>query len=141
MLVAKALVFNNLGEKPLLLLLKRTSKALVSLGMEDLPGGTIESGESVSDGAVREVKEETRLSLKQIYPLTKHEWHHPTGKMVTEHLFYGIVDTKDVIISSREHDSFRWITLNELSQSQLHPSLQKIIVVLQAYIQELIKSY
>ena len=35
MLVAKVLVFYNAGEKPQLLLLKRTSKALVSPGMEN----------------------------------------------------------------------------------------------------------
>ncbi|MGE0010157.1 MAG: NUDIX hydrolase [Candidatus Babeliales bacterium] len=141
MLVAKVLVFYNVGEQPLLLLLKRTSKALVSPGMEDLPGGTIESGESVADGAVREVQEEAGLTLKRMQQLTTHEWPHPSGKMVLEYLFCAVVDTKDVTISPREHDSFRWIKLDELEHSALHPNIKKIIHLQQHHIEELLKSH
>lgn len=138
MLVAKVLVFYIDNQKPLLLLLKRTQKALVSPEMEDLPGGTIEIGESMADAALREVQEETGLNLKKVDLLTTHEWQHPSGKMVLEYLFCAVVDSQAVIISPREHDSFRWITLEELERSALHPKLQKIIRSLQVQIQELI---
>ncbi len=139
MLVAKVLVFYNAGDKPLLLLLKRTSRALVIPGMEDIPGGTIEEGESVADGAIREVQEEAGLSLKKVTLLTTHEWQHPSGKMALEYLFCAAVDTQDVVINPCEHDSFRWITLNELSQSTLHPNIQKILLLQLPQIQELLK--
>lgn len=138
MLVAKVLVFYIDNQKPLLLLLRRTPKALVSPGMEDLPGGTIEIGESMADGALREVQEETGLNLKKVDLLTTHEWQHPSRQNVLEYLFCAVSDTQAVIISPREHDSFRWITLEELEHSALHPKLQKIIRSLTTQIQELI---
>lgn len=62
--------------------------------MEDLPGGTIEEGESVIDGAIREVQEEAGLSLKKIKLLTTHEWQHPSGKTVLEYILCAVVDTQ-----------------------------------------------
>lgn len=125
-LVAKVLVFYKDSDKLQLLLLKRASGAKVSPGMEDLPGGKAENMELMENAAIREVKEETGLSLKAIYPLTAHEWQHNSVKRI-EHLFCTIVNAKEVTINSREHSNFRWISLEEIDLSDLHPTIKKII--------------
>jgi 8-oxo-dGTP pyrophosphatase MutT (NUDIX family) len=79
----------------------------------DLPGGSVEDGENYEAAAAREAEEETGLavsskSLELVYSKTE---MHPKGSIVF--LFYiGFADSKEVILSS-EHDSYKWLSLDE----------------------------
>ncbi len=104
----------------------------------DLPGGKIESSESVKQGAKREVQEETGLILKAIHPLTVHELQHPSGFTKIEYLFYAIVDTQEISVNPQEHSSFKWIPLEELEHSKIHPLTLKAILLKQQHITKLL---
>ncbi len=136
-LVAKVLIFYFDNEEPLLLVLTRSSYSSAP-GLGDLPGGKIESDESVEQGAKREVQEETGLILKTISPLTVHELQHPSGITKIEYLFYAVVDTQEISVNPQEHSSFKWIALEEIEQSQIHPLTLKAILSKQQHFAKLL---
>lgn len=126
--VAKVLIFYVDDSKSLLLILKRSMQAKECPGMGDLPGGKIDPEETFEAGIVREAFEETGLVLKKVFHIAHYTWQDSEGNVVEEHLFYAVVSTQDVVINSREHESFMWLSLDELSQGKLHPNLEKIIL-------------
>lgn len=136
-LVGKVLIFYINLQKPLLLILQRSIHSSAP-GLGDLPGGKIEENESVERGTIREVKEETGLALKTLLLLTSYELLHPSGITNIEYLFYAIGDTQEILINPLEHYSFRWITLDEIEQSEIHPLTLQAIVPLVPQIKELL---
>lgn len=83
-------------------------------GLWDLPGGTVESGETVLEGLVREVMEETGLTVRIGAPIGVYttltqlpERQNVTITFACDWIF------GDVVLD--EHDEFRWVTPSELS--------------------------
>lgn len=136
--VVKALLFYNDGSAHSLLLLTR-SKQLFH-GMEDLPGGKLEADELPMPGLIREVKEETQLEISKLFHIATHEWECPDGTYYLEHLYYSIVDTKSVIVNPEEHSSFRWVELEHIEQSTLHPKIKELILHNTDRINELLRN-
>lgn len=98
-----------------ILMLKRTDS-----GNWTMPGGTMELGESLKDCAVREVYEETGLSIEiqdviGIYTDPNIIVEYSDGEVRQEFtvLYYGIVKDGDVHIDD-ESTEFNWISADEL---------------------------
>lgn len=134
--VVKALLFYKDSGKYYLLLLER-SKQLFH-GMEDLPGGKLEPDELPIPGLIREIKEETQLDVSQLLHVATHEWEGPDSTQYLEYLYCAIVDIDAVILNPEEHSSFRWISLDQIKQSALHPKIKELIVAHIGRIQKLI---
>lgn len=137
-LVGKVLVFYLDNQNPLLLVLQRSIHSSAP-GLGDLPGGKIEINESVERGTIREVKEETGLTLKKLHLLTSYDMPHLSGIIKTEYLFYAVSNTQEILINPEEHGSFRWITLEEIEQGAIHPCTLQAILAQEQQIQELLK--
>lgn len=85
----------------------------------DIPGGTVEDGESSEDAAVRECCEETGLSASCGELLTHYTNPDTKGRDLTFHtMTYRLILNEDdpvggVKISEEEHDDARWLNLED----------------------------
>ena len=106
-----------------ILLLKRSDKSSRSHSW-DFPGGAVDSHESPETATMRELHEETGVSVSEV--------HLYTSQYVTEGDddavilgFYG--STKDTKVKlSWEHESYEWMTQDEIMKldlQDLHASL------------------
>lgn len=104
----------------------------------DLPGGHAESSETVHEGIVREVQEETGIYVTT-YELsyattTYHEWD--TNKQNVVRLFYTARTEQATVVLSEEHCEYKWCTVSEALQlihyevqaNALHYLQQKAII-------------
>lgn len=110
------------------LVLHRSMQAQYFPGMGDLPGGKVHSGENLIDAIKREVNEETGLTLQQqIDELFVHQFSF-VDQIVQEHVFVTTVSTQAVCINMQEHDSFSWVRVETLAETNMHPELKKILL-------------
>lgn len=107
--VAKALVRNSKG---LYLVLYRGNTHPLFPGHIDFPGGEVEPKETPEAAVMREIQEETGLSVNsnKLKKLFAKQY-----RQTTHMLFEAKLTEPDAKVAlSWEHKSYRWITLEEL---------------------------
>lgn len=86
-------------------------------GLWDIPGGTVEPGETPAEAAVRECWEEAGLRTTVGDEVTRFENADTRGRDLTFHTItyrLHVLDRKaEVRLSVEEHDDFRWLTRTE----------------------------
>lgn len=107
--------------------------------------GSIEENESLEAAALREVREETGIVLREqdlhnchmsteydIYPQWRNRY--PLGvARNTEHTFRAIIPADSTItLSQNEHKQYRWLPLTEAAQLVFSPSNQAALLRLAA---------
>lgn len=99
------------------LLLKRSMSSKGNPGKWDFPGGKIDAGENFEEALIREVAEETGLtvSIERAVGIANSEL--PTVKVVIL-IVEGRLESGQVRLSS-EHDDYVWIDLHELPKMDL----------------------
>ena len=107
--VAKAIIIDQDGQY---LLLQRSDHPVYP-GDPDLPGGTVEDGESPMAALTREVAEEAGIvldskTIKKIYSGTDFSTHE------TEYYLYQVqVSARPLVTISWEHASYKWVNRTE----------------------------
>lgn len=103
--VATAIVI----DKDKVLILKRGKKSS-GAGTWNFPGGSVEEGESTEEGAIRELKEETGLTIesKDLDYLGTLENKYLKIHFYITNTFSGSVEI------NQESDEYRWVDLEEL---------------------------
>lgn len=86
--------------------------------------GKIEDNETIEEGGLREVIEETQLNLESIVDMTglglKYEFVDQRGRNVHEECFLFILDSKwNVKIDPHEHQDFKWVSINEINRESV----------------------
>lgn len=80
----------------------------------DIPGGTIKFGEKAIDALIREIKEETNLTVN----IGKIIFCYDFLSNPERHQFQMVYECEykdgDIKLDPQEHDDFKWVTLNEL---------------------------
>lgn len=100
------------------LLVKRRSKP--GQGLWALPGGFLEANETLLDGAVRELKEETRLNVKPEWLISRDTFDAPDrslrGRTITHVFLWKIPDYREVpqIKAGSDAAKVRWFSLSEV---------------------------
>ncbi len=94
-------------------------------GLEELPSGGVEPGETLRETLAREVLEETGLSIRTAGPFL-FEFTYPSRRGVTVQLNFLVATADDVRVRANpaEHESFRWLPLTELADSGLSPDVR-----------------
>lgn len=114
---AKGLIVNRQG-KVLILREADTYEEGTNTGRYHLPGGRLNTGESYENGLRREVKEETGLEIRPLYPIYVGEWH-PVIKGVPNQIIaiFTVCKAKTTKVKlSEEHDDYKWINPKDMSK-------------------------
>jgi 8-oxo-dGTP diphosphatase len=135
--VAKSLVFNKDHQ---VLLLRRASHDAYRPGGIDLPGGKVEEGEEIATGALREVLEETGLTIdpatmQLVYSLTKAGDNTSAREAanIVRLFFICQTDGSDVKVNPEEHDTFYWYPIQEAVEKTDHPIHKELLAYIQKH--------
>jgi 8-oxo-dGTP diphosphatase len=112
----------NTGDQ--ILLLKRADH-LPSPGRWDFCGGGVDQDESPEEAALREVQEESSLTVTELTLLF--EENHKEGENDVTLYFYSAITDQDDISLSDEHSEYKWFTLQEINKLQLPDAMEEAI--------------
>lgn len=62
------------------------------------PAGTVDKGEDFKSAAIRELREETNYSPKEVYPLIDEVYVRTDGEEVNRHIYWTIYDEAQEIV-------------------------------------------
>jgi 8-oxo-dGTP diphosphatase len=107
------------------LLLKRSLSSKGNTGKWEFPGGKTESGETFTEALLREVKEETGLTISLERVAGAAESELPTRKVA-----YLIMEGRWVsgeVHLSNEHDAFAWVSPEDVLKMEFSDQFQEFI--------------
>ncbi|MEV6066856.1 NUDIX hydrolase [Nocardia sp. NPDC052001] len=108
----KHLVYCRIERDGAVLLIRRAPGVFLA-GRWELPGGGIEPGERPEQAAVREVCEETGLTVTVTRERAEHSWMDVAGRPLRIHArVYEVAETGSgpVTLNPEEHDDHAWFT-------------------------------
>ena len=109
-----------------MLIIKRGKTAPSRPGYWDLPGGEVEYGENLSNGIIRETKEETGLEIKTPSLLDVcAKFNDKKEYWVTICYSFQVIDTN--VKLTFEHEAFRWIKPQEFCKLKASPKNKKFV--------------
>jgi 8-oxo-dGTP pyrophosphatase MutT (NUDIX family) len=114
------------------ILLMRRSPGRILPGLWQCVSGSLEAGESVTDGALRELREETGYGAEHIrafFDLDQvNQFHEPTVRgIVTAAVFAVRVGPTFEPTMSHEHDAMRWVSPDEALVLAVWPAYRESI--------------
>jgi len=121
-LSAKVLIRDDNGH---CLLLKRSMSSKGNPGKWDLPGGKVDAGESLEEGLLREVAEETGLTISLLHVLGAAE-SETSAKKVAYLILEGRLESGQLRLSS-EHDDYTWADRQGLAKADIAEQFSHIL--------------
>jgi len=94
------------------------------LGLWSLPGGRLEAGETAEQCAIREVREETGLSIYALRPLMRMELGGGTNFVLQVFATEGF---EGKIVASDEISDHRWVRAGMVGVLETTPHLAKVL--------------
>ncbi|HLS77202.1 MAG TPA: NUDIX domain-containing protein [Nocardia sp.] len=97
-------------------------------GMYELPGGGVESGETLVECVVRELFEETGLRVHHIDRfLGAIDYATRSKPRVRKFSFLVVADSGEISLSPGEHDAFAWIDIDTLDSLPMTPDTREAL--------------
>jgi len=112
-----------------ILILQRHKDEDVYPNMWELPSGKREPIEPSETSLIREVREETGLDVKIIMPFSVFDYQieKPDEIRDSTQINFLVAPLSDNIILSEEHQSFAWITKEEIDKYELTEATKGVI--------------
>jgi 8-oxo-dGTP diphosphatase len=110
----------------------KADSAFRSAGEWSLPGGKLEWGESFEDGAIREVKEETGINIKNPIVNSVHNCKNEHAHFMTIGMSAIEWTGEASVMEPDEIVEWKWVDINTIPQPQYFPSIE----VIENYIQK-----
>ncbi len=130
-IVQKSLLFNSDGT---ILLLRRSGTDIRRPLQWDFPGGVLDPGETLEDGARREIKEESGIDVAAVslfFAKTESaEWVTEKGDKSLRNVIrlYYVAHTADNTATiSHEHSEYCWVTLEQALTLLEYPRHKEVI--------------
>lgn len=117
----KALIINNQSQ---ILILQRSEKSGAG-GKWSLPGGGLDYGENSEEGIIREIREETNLTITNLKPLKICTYVHKDDFIVI--IGYVCQATSNAVKLNWEHDSYKWVSKEGALQLELAEDARRLI--------------
>lgn len=109
-----------------LLVVRRVADDDYLPGAWELPGGGVDEGETIEQGAIRELQDETNLDVDKVLGTFKgFDYTTPTKPRVRQINFR--VSVKPGSIQLTEHDTHRWITVNEIPELKVDSVMENCL--------------
>ena len=111
----KAVLKNNEGE---FLLLIKSGEKYKEIGYDiwDIPGGRIDTGDTLLENLKREIKEETGMDLKSNPTLIAAQDILRVEGLHVVRLTYTATIDGEVHVDGEEHTGYKWLPISELKQ-------------------------
>ncbi len=129
-------VFRIGADRGLELLLMRRSPGRILAGLWQGVSGSLESGERIVAGALRELREETGFddaALEAFYDLDLVNQFHwsPVDAIFSAAVFAARVESNAEPVLSIEHDEYRWLRPDEALELIVWPAYRDAIAVIE----------
>ncbi len=127
--IAGGIIYNNEGN---VLLLKRKADDFMG-GILELPSGNIEGDETIEEGLIREIKEETGLDVKRIGKFVNtFDYLSGSGKKSRQfNLEVEVENTDNVFLT--EHDDYKWMNYDEIEVDSNITDEVKYAIIISKY--------
>ncbi|MBQ8044139.1 MAG: NUDIX hydrolase [Clostridia bacterium] len=127
--IAGGIIYNNEGR---ILLLKRRADDFMG-GILELPSGNLEGNETIQEGLIREVKEETGLNVKNIGKFVNtFDYLSGSGKKSRQFNLEVEVESTDNVFLT-EHDDYAWLSYDEIETEENITDEVKYAVAISKY--------
>lgn len=128
-LIVHTIIFNN--KKEVLIIRRSRTNNDVLPGVWDTPGGTLEDGESPSEGAAREALEETGLEVEDLHLFfCNSNIDTDKNKQFVTLVFLAKYNGGDIQLNPEEHEDFAWIDISQSENYQMVDYLKKCFEIL-----------
>lgn len=129
MTAQKNLAYGWITRAGRILFIRRDPGAFLG-GRWELPGGTVEPGEPSERTAVREIAEETGLTVTVTGRRASSSWPDISGKPLTINatVFDVTEDGQaEVVLNPGEHDAYAWLTPAEAAQREIPGHVRRLL--------------
>ncbi len=110
--------------------IKRAPDSFTNPNQWDIPGGTLEYNENIMESLVREIKEESGLSVKNIKPVQISSGYSDKQKAFRIEIGFKCDYDGGKVKISDEHTAFKWVTKDEFPQMNAQEFLKEFVLFL-----------
>jgi 8-oxo-dGTP diphosphatase len=94
-------------------------------GFWDIPGGSIDFGETLEQGLKREILEECGIEIEVVKKITENSYDENGVKVYETTFLARALSTK--IVLNHEHTEFRWLKYSNLSKVEISNYVKNLI--------------